>query len=182
MERTHTIDAAGFTLIELLAAIAVVATLATMAAPAMTRAWQRTNILQALHATTSSLAIARTVAITRGQPVTLCPSNDGVNCSGDLDWSSGWIVFVDPGRRHQPASQDQVIEVAAAIKGNLTLRSSAGRPRIRYLPHGWASGTNASLHLCSKGGRGVLLASVIINNAGRTRTVRPTESQSCPQS
>lgn len=178
MDKTHS---PGFTLIELLAALAVVAILSTTAAPAMARAWQRANVLQVLHATTSSLAVARTVAITRGEPVTLCPSRDGSSCSGELDWSSGWIVFVDPGRRQQPASQERIIEVVAAINGNLALHSSAGRPRIRYLPHGWASGSNASLNLCSKGNSAHLLASVIINNAGRTRVVRPAESPDCPE-
>ncbi|MGY0650508.1 GspH/FimT family pseudopilin [Luteimonas sp. A537] len=173
---------AGFTLLELMATLAIAAILAAIAAPGMARAWQRANALQALHATTSSLALARSLAVSRGYPVTLCPSTDATSCTGGRDWSAGWIVFLDPGRSQQPASQAQVVEAAAAIKGSLALRSTAGRMRIRYLPHGWASGSNASLHLCSRDSSQDLLATIVVNNAGRTRTDRPAERQPCPGS
>ena len=172
----------GFTLVELMAALAVAAILAAVAVPGMTLAWQRANTLQALHATTSSLALARSLAVSRGHPVTLCPSHDGTSCSGGQDWSRGWIVFLDSARTLQPGSQDLIVETAGAIRGNLALRSTAGRSRIRYLPHGWASGSNASLHLCSGNGSEDLLATIVINNAGRTRTERPTEKRPCPGS
>lgn len=174
------VRATGFTLIELMASLAIAAILATLAAPSMARAWQRANTLKVLHATTSSLALARSLAVSRGHPVTLCPSIDGASCTGGLDWSSGWIVFLDPARSQQPGSQTQVVESVPAIKGNVALRSSAGRTRIRYLPHGWASGSNASLHLCRGQDNPQLLASLVINNAGRTRIELPEESRPCP--
>lgn len=174
------IRSAGFTLLELMASLAIIAILAAMAAPSMALAWQRANTLQALHAATSSLALARSLAVSRGHPVTLCPSNDGASCTGGLDWSAGWIVFLDPQRSPQPGSQAHVVEAVTAIRGNLALRSTAGRTRIRYLPHGWASGSNASLHVCTLDSDPVLLASIIITNAGRVRGDRPKEQRPCP--
>lgn len=177
MERVR---ASGFTLIELIAALAVIAILAAIAAPGMRTLWQRANSLQAVHAITSSLALARSLALTRSHPATLCPSTDGSSCADTQDWSSGWIVFLDPARSRQPASQAQIVEAVTGLKAGLALRSTAGRTRIRYLPHGWASGSNSSLHLCTTDDSDELLATVIVNNAGRTRTVRPQDRQSCP--
>jgi len=44
----------------------------------------------------AALSLARSEAARRSQPVTICKSSDGCSCaSGNTQWDSGWIVFVD---------------------------------------------------------------------------------------
>lgn len=169
----------GFTLIELCVTTAVVAVVAALAAPSVAQAWRTANALTTYHGITSSLALARGMAISRGHPVTLCPSHDGQTCSGGVDWSRGWIVYLDRGRSGQPLNASAVLEVNPALKPGFVLRSSAGRQRIRYLPYGWASGSNVSLALCSAGDSR-LLGKVVVNNAGRTRVEQAAGEVDCP--
>ncbi|GGK10903.1 GspH/FimT family protein [Luteimonas terricola] len=169
----------GFTLIELCMTLAVVAVVTALAAPSVTQARRDANALAVYHSTTSSLALARSLAVTRGHPVTLCPSDDGHSCTGGVDWSAGWIMYLDRTRSSQPENASAVMEVSPPLKRGFALRSSAGRQRIRYLPHGWASGSNVSLALCS-GGDSRLLGKVVVNNAGRARIQRAAGPTDCP--
>lgn len=169
----------GFTLVELVTVIAVLAITAALAAPTLLDAWRRAASLHAYHAASSTLALARVQAVTRGHPVTACPSTNGRSCSGGVDWSAGWIVFLDPRRGAQPESQSQVIEATPALYSSVSLRSSPGRTRIRYLPSGWAAGSNVRLSLCTHDASR-LIGSIVVNNAGRVRTEQAKEPRPCP--
>lgn len=169
----------GFTLVELVTVIAVLAITAALAAPTLLDAWRRAASLHAYHAASNALALARIQAITRGHPVTVCPSANGRSCTGGVDWSSGWIVFLDPRRSGQPESPSQVLEATPALYSSVLLRSSPGRTRIRYLPSGWAAGSNVRLTLCTRDASR-LIGSVVVNNAGRVRTEQAKEPGRCP--
>ena len=84
----------GFTLIELLITVAIVGIVAVIAAPSMQNFVLNNRIRAQAAALTSSLAFARTEAITRNTRVVTCPGTvsegdpvDGLkkcNCSGEL--------------------------------------------------------------------------------------------------
>lgn len=167
----------GFSLVELLAVLAVLAAVLTTA-PSMARMVRQAHIQGTFFATSSSLALARLSAISSGQPVTLCPSSDGGNCTGGTDWSYGWIVYLDPGRKSNPQSPSDVLEVVSPLRGGVSMRTTAGRLRIRYHPSGWASGSNLGLTLCVP--TGALAGKVVINNAGRSRIERAQPGLPCP--
>lgn len=169
----------GFTLVELCTVMAVFSILAALAAPSLADMRRRAGALAAYHTATSTLALARSQAIARGHAVTLCPSSDNRTCTGGLDWHAGWIVYLDRRRGDQPASTADVIESVAGLNNGLVLRSSAGRTRIRYLPHGWAAGSNVRLSLCTYR-EPRLLGSVIVNNAGRARVEKAVAALPCP--
>lgn len=170
----------GFSLVELLAVLAVLAVILA-SAPSMAHLVRQARVQGSFHAMSSSLALARLSAISRGHPVTLCPSMDGTGCTAGSDWSGGWIVYLDRGRKNQPRNVGDVIEVSSALRGGLTLRTSPGRHRIRYQPSGWAYGSNLTLTLCTQR-PGNLAGSVVVNNAGRSRIERPGVGTPCPHS
>lgn len=169
----------GFNLIELTVTVALLATLTAVATPSISGIWRRANIWSAYHAMSSSLALARIQAVSRGHPVTLCPSSDGASCSGGVDWSQGWIAYLDPKRQAQPRSASDVVEVAPSLRGAVSMRSSAGRQRIRYHASGWASGSNLRLTLCTPAAD-ALVGSIVINNAGRARVEQAVAGHPCP--
>lgn len=163
----------GLTLVELCATLLVASVALALALPAMADLQDRVRRQAALHALTASLAGARIAAVGRGRPVTACPSRDGRRCRDDLDWRDGWIVYVDPDRRPQPASPADILQHAPPLPRGLALWSSPGRHRVRFQPDGMAGGSNVSLRLCSAGAAPRQHATVTISLSGRTRT-RPS--------
>lgn len=170
---------AGFSLIELVVTLSVLTIILTIALPSFAALLQGSRESSTYHLLTTSLAAARLRAVKDNAPVTVCPSADGRTCRGDAIWSEGWILYRDPGRDLQPASSDAVIQQFGPVGGRLRLRSTAGRTRVRFLPSGWAFGSNLSIRLCRPGKDG-FRGSVIVNNAGRPRTERQTAPVPCP--
>ena len=95
---------AGFTLVELAIVLAVVAILCRVAAPGLSRTAARRAIAAQASEFMSALRFARSEALKRGMPVTLCaaaPGGAAPACQGSraADWRAGWIVFADGRRR-----------------------------------------------------------------------------------
>lgn len=170
---------AGFSLIELIATVSVLAIILSIAVPSFTTLLQGARASGAYHLLITSLAAARLRAVKDNAPVTVCPSADGRTCRSDEVWSDGWIVYRDPGRDAQPQGIDSVIQHFDGVGGGLQLRTTSGRSRVRFLPAGWAYGSNLSIRLCRPGRNG-FLGSVIVNNAGRPRTERQQGGTPCP--
>ena len=157
----------GFTLVELVVMLAVLALMLAIALPSFRALRERHQALAAFHALTVALAHARYAAIQRGRPVTVCPSQDGRHCREDLVWDAGWLVYADPHRQPQPAEPADILWVERREPGEVGVRSTTGRHRVRYQPTGLAGGNNLSLRLCSRDGRH--LGNVVVSGAGRTR-------------
>ncbi|MFC4727900.1 GspH/FimT family pseudopilin [Coralloluteibacterium thermophilus] len=176
MQRTHS---RGLTLIELLTVLAVVAAIAGLGLPALRDVGDRARASNALHHLSATLASARTTAIHRRQPVTVCPAGPDGRCRNDPTWSGGWLIYLDPGRRDQPASEADVLR---RIDGDrrIALATTAGRLRVRFQPDGRSGGSNLSIRLCSTGPRARLLGRVVVSNSGRTRSERPAGTEPCP--
>jgi type IV fimbrial biogenesis protein FimT len=84
----------GFTLIELMVVLGIVAVIVSFAAPSyetMTRSMRMRNAANDL---LSAMAYARSEAIRRNAPVTVCSSTNGTSCRTSLgeNFSNGWIV------------------------------------------------------------------------------------------
>src|SRR3546814_6682961 len=142
---------AGFSLIELIVPLAIASIVVTLAVPRFAGTLQRAREANAYPLRTASLASARLRAVKDGAPVTVCPSLDGHTCRGDAAWSDGWILYRDPDRDDQPQADDAVLQRFDGVSGGLALRSTTGRRRVRFLPSGWASGSNLSIRLCRPG-------------------------------
>lgn len=85
----------GFTLVELMLVIAVLAVTLTLGFPSFQGAMRSSRIATATNELMASMNLARSTAIRSGSWVSVCPSQDGVNCLADADWSQGWLVFTD---------------------------------------------------------------------------------------
>lgn len=170
----------GMTLIELLVVVAIAGITLGFGMPAFSSILERTQATNAYYLLTSSLMAARSGAVTRHRPVSVCPSADGLRCRDDAVWDEGWIVYLDPVRSGQPGDAAAVLKRIDRLGSDLVVRATVGRPQVRYQPDGRASGSNVSLRICSRRSRS-LLGSVIVNNAGRARSERSSTGRTpCP--
>lgn len=85
----------GMTAVELLFTMAIAALLMALAVPSFRDFVQNNRAAEEANALVGALALARSEAVTRGVPVTVCSSTDNETCADATDWSTGWIVFTD---------------------------------------------------------------------------------------
>jgi len=124
----------GLTLIELMVALAVLVILLTVAVPGMRNFVKNNRLTAAANALSTSMALARSEAVRRGRPVTVCSSSGGTACDGAA-WAEGWIVFVDEGAAGSVDTSDEIIRVFGKAGDGVTI-DLGGMSYVRFLPTG----------------------------------------------
>lgn len=138
--RPGRIDAAGFTLIELMVTLAVLAVVIAVAAPSFTLVHNSSRLSAAANELVGSLQIARMDAIRLNGRVSLCPSNDGQNCTNSSVWTQ-WITKADTDRD----GTDEVLRVAA-VKAPIQVQASSNAAgKIEFRPDGLARKADGTL-------------------------------------
>jgi type IV fimbrial biogenesis protein FimT len=162
---------AGVTLVELLASCAVLLTVLALGIPALSGFADLQATAAASNAITANLALARHAAITENQPVVLCPSQDGVNCSAGYDWSDGWLVFADPNGNREHESEETRLAVHSRPRDRIRILTSTGRRRLVYHGNGGSGGSNVTFRICNSHDS-TRNRKVIVNIMGRARVER----------
>jgi type IV fimbrial biogenesis protein FimT len=115
-----------------------------------------------------SLTLAATRAGATGRHAVLCPSRDGTTCTGEVDWTPGWIVFLDLDEDGLADPGEQRLQHVPALAGQVRLRTSSGRTRVTFQGNGGNAGSNLTFTLCD--GRGPAKARLLVlSNTGRLR-------------
>ncbi len=162
----------GLTLIELLVTLSVLAIVAALALPGFGETLRRNRIATTSHLLTASFAMARSAAVMRGHPVSVCPADATRHCREDGVWEDGWIVFLDAQRTGQPASDADILRVTDPLGGDVVVRATEGRDHARFQPDGRSGGSTLTLRLCAADDHRTL-RQVILNNHGRVRSALP---------
>jgi type IV fimbrial biogenesis protein FimT len=125
MKRTaaHSVRARahGFTLIEVMVTIAIAGILLAVAVPSFVNASLGWRLSTYSNSVVSTAHIARSEAIKRNFPLTLCPSSDGATCL-DANWERGYIVM---------CMSDDAVSCKTGGASPLVLQKQAG------MPEGW---------------------------------------------
>ncbi len=179
MDRMLVVDAEkGLTLVELMIVLAVLAATLTVGAPSMQAMLHKNRVRTETSRLLTAINLARSEAVMRNQPVSLCPSAMASTgepvCSGV--YSGGWIVFSNADKdRVVDAGTDEVLKVFEGLPRGYTLTNRAGTrdalELINYLPDG-SSHRNRTLLLCPPAGVSVQALSIVINIVGRPRMAR----------
>lgn len=124
----------GFTLIELMIVVTLVSILLVIAIPSFRELIQRNRVAGEINSFVSDLQFARSEAIKRGQPVSLCASADGSTCLGANTWNRGWIVFNDV---NGSGTRDDVLDVLVRVRaGWVSGDTFAATPTLTSLTYG----------------------------------------------
>lgn len=86
----------GFTLIEIIITVVLLGIVIAIAIPDFTSTIQNNAINSASARFISSISLARSEAIKRDVPVSICATSDQNFNSCGSNWNLGWIVFVNP--------------------------------------------------------------------------------------
>lgn len=124
----------GFTLVELLVALVVAGIVLLLAVPSLAGLLARSRLDTVSNVLITHMAVAREQAVSRGVGVSMCSSSDGRTCSGNLDWMSGWIVFLEPAADGREIDAADIIRVGEAAGNGIHLRAS--HSYFTYLPDG----------------------------------------------
>ena len=126
----------------------------------------------------ASVNYARSEAVRRAAPISICRSNDGESCSGT--WSDGWIVFVNT-NNDSPAAVDTgetLLKVQGGLAPNYALGADAVfATSITYRSDGTANDTGM-FTVCHEGsmvgGRAIVITPL------RPRVARDTDGDRIP--
>lgn len=171
----------GFTLLELVITMVVAIVLTLIAAPTFDQWQARQRMKAAIHSLQHDLLAARSQAITLGADMVACPGSAVSGCSGDSDWSQGWIVFHDVDGDRDFGSTESLIRSTSAQE-RINIMSATSRTSLRFYPNGTAPGSNGSIWFC--GTRGPAHAQrLVLSNVGRIRREEydGLEWEDCPQ-
>lgn len=159
----------GFTLVELMVTLAVAAILLTMAVPSFRTTIQNNRLIAEANDFVTALHLARSEAIKRNTPVTMCKSADGTACTTAGAWEQGWIVFVDGNNNTSHDAGEDILRVRGAAGGSITFRGSTGvADSISYLASGMTTLDDPeTLVLCDDRTFGDFARGVEIAVAGR---------------
>lgn len=159
----------GFTSIELLLSLALASIFLTIAIPTFSKMLSQNQQLAQLYTLFSHHQLARSEAIKSNQPILLCKSSDGRQCTPKASWSDGWLIFSDTDNDKKISAGEQIIQIQQALVENLSLqyKGFGSHNYIRYFPSGRSS-TNGTFTLCSQFDESKA-KSFIIARSGRAR-------------
>ena len=158
----------GLTLIELVIALLILAIVFGIAAPMVSGALAASRSASARADLLDSLASAAVRAGISGTRAVLCPSPDGEECSDEVDWSGGWLVFMDPNANRELDPGERLLRRQPPLGPGVRLHSTTGRVRIVYQGNAGSAGSNVTFTLCDGRGATRAVALVMANN-GRLR-------------
>ena len=156
----------GFTIIELLIAIIIAAILLLVGVPGLKALMQNSRAATLTNNFVYAINYARSEAIKRGSPVTICASNPSFTaCDNNISWPNGWIVFLDPAANGILADNNDRIRIGEKLDGGASLTTALDR--ITFQASGFPSAGVGSFLLTAAGCEGDHGRQVTISNTGR---------------
>jgi len=166
----------GFTVMELMAALAVLAILVGLATPSLRQFSGNSRIAATSNSLLNALAVARSEALLRSMPISVCASTDAVTCrtSGRTDWSGGWIVFTDnSGTAGTLDSTDVLVQSWPAPGGGTSVSLNAASDYVQFDSRGMNNlGAAATLTTWFPGCKGNISSQIVVTVVGSPQATK----------
>jgi type IV fimbrial biogenesis protein FimT len=130
----------GFTMVELIVVVCIVGILMAVGAPSYRYFTTANRMSSEINGLLGDMQFARAEAIREGQTVSLCASTDGATCSGVATWTTGWIVFSDPGAPFGTldAATDRVLRIQKSLSSGDKLTADNTISAVTFSREGFA--------------------------------------------
>jgi len=160
----------GFSIVELTAVLLIAGVLYGMVS-GLYRLVEQTRLTSAVNNLVAALHLARSEGIVRRSRITLCQSDNGIQCGSTDRWERGWIIFNDLNNNYRLDQSETVIRIQQALSKEFTARwrgSAGSNHHLSYLATG---GTNkvGTFTFCYRNSPGNA-RTVILYRSGRFRT------------
>jgi len=162
----------GFTVLEILMTFVIIGILATLGIVGFREIVQNNRAVTLSNSFIASLAYARSEAIQRASPVTVCAAanNNLLACGNNGDWTNGWIVFLDPNGDGTIANNTDRLKVHEALEPGTQFNAPVSR--ITYNSAGFLT-TNASVfNIAAANCTGNNARQITVTTTGRTDIVQ----------
>ena len=157
-----------------------------MGVPSFNNTIEQNKLSGEINSLISTLQFARSESAKTGKRITVCRSDDGVNC-GANGYEEGWIVFEDDVTPDGDLDAgEQLLKVHEALDANFTLRgNNRFASFISYLPTGGIANVDPNADqdhfvLCKDNDTAKARAIFIISS-GRTRVARDNNLDHIPE-
>ncbi|MDD3652517.1 GspH/FimT family protein, partial [Immundisolibacter sp.] len=162
-------------MVELIITLVVLGVLVALGVPAYTEFARNNRRAAVLNEFITSLALARSEAISRGLQVAVCKTADGTTCGGNgVHWKQGWLVFVNRDgdspavvdANKDPNKNELVLRVHREADPAFTLTPSNNFTNfVAYNPDGSSNNLGRFTYCEARDPRSA--RAVLINNTGR---------------
>ncbi|MEP7312674.1 MAG: GspH/FimT family pseudopilin [Pseudomonadota bacterium] len=162
--------AQGMTLIELLTAILVLSILFGLAIPTFREFTSNNRTVAAANDLVTALNLARSEALRRATTTIVCASNNQTDCSGAMNWATGWIAFVDA-NGNDMVDANELLQVWSGVQGDMV--ATADQDRATYNAMGMAQlPGDITFRIGSPACIGDHVSQTVVSTIGSLRTTR----------
>ncbi len=156
----------GYSLLEMIVVVSIAAILLTLGVPAFDRLLANSRLRTEVNALFHAVHLARKESIMRRQPVTICPSSDGMSCNQENVWTSGWLIFANLDRDSPPSiDANEPVLSKHAISATIKINSNRQAYSLRSTQ---LRATNGTIKFCDPYDRAPSRA-LVISYTGRPR-------------
>jgi len=166
----------GYTLVEAMVVVALLGILTAVATPSFVSLMQRNRAAGEINSLIGDLQFARSEAIKRGLPVSLCTSSNGSTCLGTPNWHSGWIVFTDPAKSGSVGGAEALLRVRPAWNNGDSLVAQSDMKAVTFGRDGFVISLPAgtvTLPLRSAAAPGDISRCLTLNRVGHHKVLPP---------
>jgi len=156
----------GYSLYELVMTLGLAGLIVTIGLPSFGNIAANNRLGTEVNALFHAIHLARKDSVVRRRVVSICPTVDGQTCEASLDWSTGWMTFVNIDR-DWPAVRDADEPILRRTEVDPASRISANR-RSFSLRSTDLRATNGTLIFCDRSGRATPRA-LVVSYTGRPR-------------
>ena len=124
----------GFNLLVLMVTITLLGIVLGFGVPTFRQFTRNNTVVVANNDLITALNLARSEALRRNRPVSVCASIDKEVCEEDPDWTQGWIAFIDEGGPGELDGDDEILQVWQPASSDLIF--DADSAFIQFQPTG----------------------------------------------
>ena len=171
---------AGMTVLEMLVTMAIAVILLGVGVPSFSSAILSSRLSTQASDVFGALQRARSEAITRATPVTVCKSASGTSCTSLGNWEDGWIVFIDGNANALVETGETIVRVTPALVAGYSLHATtAFANAITFKGDGSAQGAGSFI-LC-KGSSTSNARGINVNLVGRISIAGDSNGNGVPE-